>query len=418
LIDNYNKNNVYKIKGLIGDQLNKKYSSKKGESYVFKLVFPKIPSGIELLTLRSIKIDPYNGTTYKEFEIDGIKISNPKFYSKSNWNETSLKNYLINESIDTKEGIYERVVSGDNKYKIGVVKSKNGYEIIYLNSSSPNDFTEGDHKAFLTNTASQSIYQTKWVMSDRSIDNDCYTTFSPSFMEVDMTDGSGKHSYLKLFPSSTDITKASKKTTSSGTGFLISTNGYIVTNHHVIEDANEIQVRGINGDFNKIVKAKIFLDDVNNDLTILKTNDSETPNITELPYIISNKLTDPGSTIFCLGFPLRATMGDEVKITNGIISSSSGFKGDISSYQISAPVQPGNSGGPLFDDKGNIIGIINAKHLGTENVSYAIKSIYLNNLINSYPNQIQLPKNNKISDLSLSEKIKSIKKYTLIIETK
>ena len=110
-------------------------------------------------------------------------------------------------------------------------------------------------------------------------------------------------------------------------------------------------------------------------------------------------------------------MGEEVKITNGIISSNSGFKGDITSYQISAPVQPGNSGGPLFDDKGNLVGIINAKHSGTENVSYAIKSSYLLNLINSAPKSIKLQQINKISNLSLPEKIKVVKKYTYIIET-
>jgi S1-C subfamily serine protease len=78
-------------------------------------------------------------------------------------------------------------------------------------------------------------------------------------------------------------------------------------------------------------------------------------------------------------------MGDEVKLTNGIISSKSGFQGDVTSYQITAPVQPGNSGGPLFDDKGNIIGIINAKHVGAENASYAIKASYLMNLIDLMP---------------------------------
>ena len=68
-------------------------------------------------------------------------------------------------------------------------------------------------------------------------------------------------------------------------------------------------------------------------------------------------------------------MGDEVKLTNGIISSKTGFQGDVTTYQISVPLQAGNSGGPLFDSKGNVIGIVNAKHLGTENVSYVVKPI-------------------------------------------
>ena len=109
-------------------------------------------------------------------------------------------------------------------------------------------------------------------------------------------------------------------------------------------------------------------------------------------------------------------MGDEVKVTNGIISSNSGFKNDISLYQISAPIQPGNSGGPLIDSKGNLIGIINAKHTDAENVSYAIKAAYLINLVNLADDRIRIQQVNKLSSLSLPEKIKLIKNSTYIIE--
>ena len=109
-------------------------------------------------------------------------------------------------------------------------------------------------------------------------------------------------------------------------------------------------------------------------------------------------------------------MGEEVKVTNGIISSNSGFKNDITSYQISAPIQPGNSGGPLLDDKGNLVGIINAKHLEAENVSYAVKFAYLLSLMNSSNEDIRVPLINRLNTISLPEKIKQIKNYTYIIE--
>jgi len=78
--------------------------------------------------------------------------------------------------------------------------------------------------------------------------------------------------------------------------------------------------------------------------------------------------------VFILGYPLRATMGDEIKVTNGIISSRSGFKGDITTYQISAAAQPGNSGGHLFNKDGNLVEIVSAKPLEAENATYAVKS--------------------------------------------
>jgi S1-C subfamily serine protease len=104
-------------------------------------------------------------------------------------------------------------------------------------------------------------------------------------------------------------------------------------------------------------------------------------------------------------------MGDEVKLTNGIISSKTGFQGDVTSYQISVPVQSGNSGGPLFNKQGNLTGIINAKHGGAENITYAIKSSYLLNLLDLLD---YLPTLQKTS--SLSDQTSIIKKFTYIIE--
>ena len=108
-------------------------------------------------------------------------------------------------------------------------------------------------------------------------------------------------------------------------------------------------------------------------------------------------------------------MGDELKLTTGVISSKTGFQGDVSQYQISAPVQPGNSGGPLFDGKGNLIGIVSSKHLGTENVSYAIKTLYLMNLVESALSSSVIPSNNTISGQTLPGKVKSVRNFVFLI---
>ena len=113
-------------------------------------------------------------------------------------------------------------------------------------------------------------------------------------------------------------------------------------------------------------------------------------------------------------------MGKEIKITDGIISSKSGFDGDINSYQIIAPIQAGNSGGPLFDDRANFIGI-NSVGLSKEvadNVGYTIKSSYVLNLIDVLPKSIDLPSNTKLQSLPLTEQIKEISKYVVLIKVK
>lgn len=199
-----------------------------------------------------------------------------------------------------------------------------------------------------------------------------------------------------------------------GTGFALN-NGYVVTNYHVVEDANAIYISGINGDYDAYYTASVVASDRTNDLAIVKIRDKSFKGFGILPYSINMKMAEVGEDIFVLGYPLIQTMGTEIKLTNGIISSRTGFQGDVSLYQITAPLQPGNSGGPMFDSKGNVIGIIFANHTGTENVGYAIKSSYLKNLAESASLTNIFPKNNTISSLPLSGKIKKLKRFVYLI---
>ena len=135
-----------------------------------------------------------------------------------------------------------------------------------------------------------------------------------------------------------------------------------------------------------------------------------------IPYCIGKSIPEVGDEVFVLGFPMTNTMGQEVKLTDGIISAASGFKGDQSMYQISAAVQPGNSGGPLFDNEGNVIGIVCAKHADAENANYAIKVSYLYSLVNSSGLGIKMADGNKVKSKSLSQKVKQVKPFVYLIE--
>ena len=224
-----------------------------------------------------------------------------------------------------------------------------------------------------------------------------------------------ENSWIKISPKGSD---AVPNKLASGTGFAISSDGYIVTNHHVVVDSKDIKVRGLNGNFSTTYNAEIVVDDKINDLAIIKIND---PGFTSLgipTYSLSNTTADVGHSVFVLGYPLRATMGDEVKLTNGIVSSKTGFQGDITSYQISAPVQAGNSGGPVFNQDGKVVGIINSKHLGAENASYAVKINYLTNLIELLDVKPKALTVGALNGKDLSEQVKSIKNFVYILEVK
>jgi len=203
---------------------------------------------------------------------------------------------------------------------------------------------------------------------------------------------------------------------STGTGFAISSDGYVITNHHVIKDATELKIRGLNGNMKKSYKATVVSKDENNDLAILKIDDTSFTGFGIVPINIVQKSIDVGSSIFVLGYPMVDAMGDEIKLTDGKISSRTGYQGDVSSYQISAPIQPGNSGGPLFDEEGNLIGITSSGILSANNVGYAIKTSYLMNMFDALSDYPNLTKTNTIAKKKLPEKIKILQKFIFIIE--
>lgn len=382
--------------------------SRDKEIFQFWLNFNRVPQGVEEIFIMELV---ENG-----FEWSGIRIKNPDTSPKTSWDEISLKVDWEKNGISQIEGIYENTIRDDNsKYRLALKYDKNSqsYSLIYLSGAESKVWKMGDVKAFVYKTASPNIYKLKWYMADKTISEDLYLSFENNLMKIIWTNLNQEHVYLKLYPTSTS---APIGMSSSGTGFALSTNGLVVTNHHVIEGANEITVRGVNGNFTKAYKAKVVLIDKNNDLAIIKIEDGFS-GIGKIPFSIKSTNSDVGENVFVLGYPLRAKMGEEIKLTNGIISSKTGFQGDITSYQVSVPIQPGNSGGPLFDKAGNLIGIINAKLRGGENVSYAIKVSYLNNLIDLLPTKPTVNTVNNLSSLTLSEQVKILNKFVYIIET-
>lgn len=362
-----------------------------------------------------------------EGENPNFKSSNKSSISnnKNLWNENQLKSNWIKNGLDFYEGIYEQIVSsyeknrGISSIKLGLKKASSGYDLIYL-SGAPQNYSQywkaGDLKAVVTPTAIPSFYKLKWFDSEKKV-RDAYLKLEEGTAELTFDNGE-KLIFLKMFPSSEDIPVISKKIerSSSGTGFAISTNGLIVTNYHVIEGASNILVTN-SLEFSKRYKAEILLTDKINDLAILRVSDVSFKELSSIPYVIRTSLSDVGERVFALGFPLISSMGLEVKLTDGVISSKTGFKGDVTTYQISAPVQPGNSGGPLFDSKGNLIGVINAKHKFAENASYAIKASYLKNLIDLLPYDLKLQTNSVLGGKSLSQQVNIIKEFVFIIES-
>jgi S1-C subfamily serine protease len=161
-----------------------------------------------------------------------------------------------------------------------------------------------------------------------------------------------------------------------GSGFFVSKDGYLLTNHHVVKDAEKIEVRF--GE--QVLPARVVVEDKANDLAVLKVKGGSFPALS----ISRQDTPELGQEVFTIGFPNIQLQGLEPKYTDGKISSLKGIQDDPNLYQISVPVQPGNSGGPLCDIHGEVVGVVVARlndlavlessGVVPQNVNYAIKA--------------------------------------------
>lgn len=203
-----------------------------------------------------------------------------------------------------------------------------------------------------------------------------------------------------------------KVVTGTGSGFLLTKKGHFITNYHVIEDAKSIEITL--GE--KSYPAEIVQVDKSNDLALIKIT-SSTFISPEIPYTIKATSASLGEKVFTLGFPMSDLQGKNLKLTDGLISSKTGFKDDPTTYQISVPLQPGNSGGPLFDQNGNLVGVVNAGILEANSVGYAIKCTYLNNFLDTIDG-LELPKSTSLIGKPFTTQVEMLSKICGIVTVK
>jgi len=170
------------------------------------------------------------------------------------------------------------------------------------------------------------------------------------------------------------------KVRSYGTGMFIHSDGLILTAEHIISDATEIEVQTVSG---RLPATAVFRDTAM-DIAVLKA--ARGGPFSTLPVASSFEVA-VGDRVFTIGFPNVALQGTEPKYTEGTISSLSGPGNTPRYFQISVPLQPGNSGGPLVDERGNVVGMVNARlndiaalamsGMLPQNVNYAVKSAFI-----------------------------------------
>jgi S1-C subfamily serine protease len=201
-----------------------------------------------------------------------------------------------------------------------------------------------------------------------------------------------------------------------GTGFLINRKGYVITDYHVVSNAKTVQIKGIGGDFTTLYGADLVAYDVDLDIALLKIKN---PNISfdSIPYILSSETNAEGTKSLVMGYPLTKETGEKIKVTECTISSQNGYKGSISQYTFSAPMQAGNSGSPLFNDKGEVIGLVNTKFGVAEVSGYAVKSQYIQTFLKLAGIQPQGMPSSTMTNITLTDRAAKLKNYIFIVKT-
>ncbi|MDB4091750.1 serine protease [Planktomarina temperata] len=203
---------------------------------------------------------------------------------------------------------------------------------------------------------------------------------------------------------STPVPSNEKFKVASGTGFFVSEEGHLITNHHVIDGCGDVKVHLKGQTF---VSTKIA-DDIRNDLAILK--------ISQKPGHVFPLSTDspfPLQDVIVAGFPFGERVSSSLKFTQGIVSSVSGIGNDYSQIQIDAALQPGNSGGPILDEFGNVVAVAVAKlslekiledfGVVPENTNFGVKASAVKNLMEGNQISFKSPNVEVLSKQNLSQ---------------
>jgi S1-C subfamily serine protease len=338
-----------------------------------------------------------------------------------------IEKYFGDRQLDPIEGTW---VWDDNSYEVCISKNNTvaypQYEYYgIIVDTRKNKSNIGKSMMFLKETASDQIYSTLFFPNTDLEQGTLLVLQNKNLGEITVATSIGlrkeSHYIVRTYPKNSDKSPVSKST---GSGFFIS-ESIVVTNFHVVENATSIKVN-CGG---RKIDARLIIKDSINDIALLDTDRDSNP----LPYDNTRPLPlgNPGSIkegniVYTVGYPLSGDLGIRPRVSEGIINSTTGLDDDPRMFQVSIPIQPGNSGGPLFDINGVVVGVITSTlkskyflerdGLAPQNVGFAIKINYLTNLLSVLPENLDLAKNESLTEYTVSELMDKVRDSVVLIE--
>ena len=344
-----------------------------------------------------------------------------------------VEQHFRDRALDPVEGIW---TSDDNTYEIAVVRNKpdeyktgdyRGYDYVGVIVDSTNrDYKRGELKCLLKRAASPSIYPGIWFMGNKDENGTTFVLSDPNTVKYltsqDTIGGPNQNVLFRIYPQSS-ASPGQPSTAVPGernaTGFFVASD-LVATNYHVVADCKDIRLVLSDG---TEVPGTAAVCDPSNDMALIRAN-RHIDQATVLP-IGDACAVKGGGRVYTIGFPMPDDLGVNAKVSEGIINSITGMDDDPRMYQISIPIQPGNSGGPLLDSRGCVIGVVTAtlnnvyafRRQGTisQNVNFAMKINYLDNLIAVLPGGAQVSRGVSGGELNVAEILSSVRPAIVLV---
>jgi S1-C subfamily serine protease len=332
--------------------------------------------------------------------------------------ETAIQLYLEGRDLAPIEGIWNW---DNNAYQAVITQNNTGFQEDYeyvaiLIRTTRAAWDSGDIKLLLDETASPNIFTGKYYSGERRAVGTSFLLTDPNLIETSPPLGPYgtplKVLLIRSYPKQAAVQAthpSAMPTVSSGTCFVASPDGIVITSQHVIDGKSEFNVRLASG---SEYSARILSASRSNDIAILKIPISESA---YLP-LARPRTARAGDYVFTVGFPSSSVLGVQPKFTDGSISAMSGLVDEPTHMQVSIPIQPGNSGGPVVNEKGQVVGIVVAtaaiesfySETGSlpQNVNWAVKAEYAQLLFNQPPS-VSAASDRRMA-VSLSRRIKQI----------
>ena len=319
--------------------------------------------------------------------------------------------------LDNIEGIYKSVDLGEGfEYDIAILKSSaNNREYIGLIlKTTDTDLSIGGKILTFEKTAQANLFFGKYKTKGGTSYENKTASLDGAVLKM------GLKSFIKMFPAEGETRQYREINPmvdwqSSGSGVLINNNGFIATNNHVIKGAKKIRISFQNDTVD--YEAKIISQNEENDVAIIQITDSRFKSAVN--PVKWNSSVSLGEKVFTLGYPISNKMSDNVKVVDGIVSGLNGIEGNKSFFQTTLPVWYGNSGGPCFNSRGEILGLATQilwdKGEKVDNVAYVTRTSNVLSLSNSIILSENISKAG-LNEIELQDLIKKLIPYSAFIK--